>query len=258
MMKNDSFKYDFRAAAWVDIGRRRSSNQDEIIECPKSGFFAVSDGMGGLQDGGETSAFIKKILPDMIRNAASDIKKEHSPKKIAAVLQEQVRTLSDSIYDTGNRDGHYRFGATVSGVWLMGRYAVFVNLGDSRGYILRRYRRNVWQVTTDHNVAALLVAKGELTREEAQSHPSRNRLNRFVGMQSPALPDVFVEEVKPGDRILLCSDGLHGMIDDRKFARILRSSGNMTSVCRKLIDTANENGGHDNISVVYIRIRRKT
>ena len=256
MIKTSLFRYRFRDSAAVDIGRKRSSNQDAIIQCPGQGFYAVSDGMGGLSDGGETSSFIAKILPDMIAGVAAGLKKDSSPKRVSALLKEQIRMLSDSIYETGNSDGHYRFGATISGVWMIGKYAVFVNLGDSRGYILRRYRRNVWQVTTDHNVAALLVAKGELTREEARDHPSSSRLIRFMGMQVPALPDVFVEEVKPGDRILLCSDGLYGMVDDSRLARIMRSSVNMGNVCRKMIDTANENGGRDNISVVYIKVRK--
>jgi serine/threonine protein phosphatase PrpC len=162
--------------------------------------------------------------------------------------------LSDAIYSIGNEGHSATYGATLSGVWLTGRHAIFVNLGDSRGYLLPKYKKKIRQITTDHNVAALMVQHGEITKEEARCHPSSATLTRFAGMNAPATPDVFIREIQPGDKILLCSDGLHGMIDDAFFPSILRSSRNPDRVCKRLIDKANANGGRDNISVVYIKI----
>ena len=162
--------------------------------------------------------------------------------------------ISDTIYNAGNEGYRANYGATLSGVWLTGRHAIFVNLGDSRGYLLPRFKKKIRQITTDHNVAALMVEHGEITKEEARFHPASASLTRFAGMNIPATPDVFIREVRPGDRILLCSDGLHGMVDDARLPSILRSSGKPARVCRRLVEKANASGGRDNISVVYVKI----
>ncbi|MDR1602538.1 MAG: protein phosphatase 2C domain-containing protein [Tannerella sp.] len=251
------FKYTFQAAALVDIGQKRSSNQDEVITCPEQGFYAVSDGMGGLPNGGGgvTSDMIRQVLPLMVREAVSLLEGKPAPKRAAELLKQQVQTLSDNIYDTGNSERHTYFGATLSGVWLIGRHALFVNLGDSRGYLLPRFKKNIRQVTTDHNLAAILVELGKLSKEEARNHSSSSRLVQFAGMQAPAKPDVFICEVRPGDRLLLCSDGLYGMVDDGRLSRLMRSARRSPDrVCRNLVDEANACGGRDNISVVYLKI----
>lgn len=251
------FQYDFQAAALVDIGLKRSSNQDEVITCPEQGFYAVSDGMGGLPNngGGVTSGIIRQILPMMIEDITVEYKNEPTPENAARLLCEQVQVLSDNIYDTGNKEGLTHFGATLSGVWLVGNHAIFVSLGDSRGYILPRKKKHIQQVTADHNVAALLVEKGEITKVEAQNHPSSSQLFQFAGMPAPAQPFMSIVEINPGDRILLCSDGLHGMVDEERIAHLLCSARhNPEKVCRNLIDEANACGGRDNISAVYIKI----
>ena len=257
MSSSGLFKYGWRSAGLVDLGKRRSSNQDEIICCPEFGFFAVSDGMGGLTDGGKTSHMIKKVVPAMLEQAALELKAKFSPSFAAELLEDQIRLVSDSIFDTANKSGHIGFGATFAGAWLVDQYAVFVNLGDSRGYILPRYKSRVRQITRDHNVAAIMVDQGELTREEARNHPASSQLTRFVGMPSPAGPDTFIEKVAPGDRLLLCSDGLHGMIEDKDLPRLLRFSRSPMRICKRLIDQANAGGGFDNISAVFIKITRQ-
>jgi serine/threonine protein phosphatase PrpC len=131
---------------------------------------------------------------------------------------------------------------------------VFVNLGDSRGYLLDFYKRRIRQTTNDHNVAAELVANGEISREEARNHPASSALTRFVGMRNPALPETFIERVRSGDRILLCSDGLYGMVEDARLPRLLRSGKGPARVAGRLIDAANRAGGRDNIAAVYIKI----
>ena len=248
------FDLGFSAFALADIGVKRTSNQDEVIVCPEAGFYAVSDGMGGLANGGKTSQMIRQILPAMMDTALSDLLQDLSPEHAAGLLSVQISAISDTIYETGNKDNRFHFGATLSGVWLTGRHAVFVNLGDSRGYLLPRYKKKIRQITNDHSITALMIEQGEITKEEARHHPARSSITRFAGMTAPATPDVFIREVKPGDRILLCSDGLHGMVDDAALPSIMRSSKNPARVCERLVARANANGGKDNISVVFIRI----
>ena len=249
------FDYGFSAGALVDIGVERSSNQDEVIVCPEAGFYAVSDGMGGLLNGGETSQMIKQTLPNRMKAALKELSKDSSPEFAAELLKKQICVMSDTLYDTCNQGNWFNFGATLSGIWLIGRHAIFVNIGDSRGYLLPRYKKTIQQITNDHNVAALLVQQGEITKEEARFHPASSSLMRFVGMNKPAIPDVFIYEVHPGDRILLCSDGLYGMVSDSILPSIMRSTANPTRVCEQLVENANANGGKDNISVVYLKIK---
>ena len=105
------------------------------------------------------------------------------------------------------------------------------------------------------NVAALLIKNGEMTKEQAAKSNASSTLTCFVGMQAPALPDSFIVDVKPGDRILLCSDGLYGMVPEREIAMLMRSGKSPKRVCERLIASANQHGGRDNMSAVYIYIR---
>lgn len=253
-MRLEQFDYAFRAAGLVDIGRRRASNQDEVILCPELGFFAVSDGMGGLAGGKLAAEFVGKSMPELMQISATEYAKHHDLERAALAFRDTVRMVSDELYAAGNTHQRFTYGATFAGVWLLEGKAVFVCLGDSRGYLLSRYKKKPRQITEDQNIAGVLVKLGQLTPDEAKAHPGNSRLTAFVGMETPALPDVFTVDVRPGDRILLCSDGLYGMVEDRELARTLRSSRDPERVCRRLIDRANENGGRDNISAAYIRI----
>lgn len=248
------FDYDFRAATLVDIGKQRSSNQDEIMAYPELGFFAVSDGMGGLAGGRIASEFVGKAMPKLMEIGVSEFLEHGSVEKASVTFRETVRMLSDNLYEAGNTPGHFTYGATFVGVWLLRDKAVFVCLGDSRGYLLSKYKKTPCQITEDQNIAGILVNRGVLTKSEANNHPSSSVLTAFVGMPIPAEPQLYVVEIHPGDRILLCSDGLYSMVEETEIARIMRSSCSPEIVCQRLIDRANENGGLDNISAAYIKI----
>lgn len=255
MINTTLFKYNFRAKSAVDIGRVRETNQDETIVCPNLGFFAVSDGMGGLRDGGQTSYMIKKTLPGMIEQCAAELAEKKADATVAAhLLLDSVHMLSNNIYEVTNHGKKIGYGATLSGVWLVDEYAVFINLGDSRGYLLPRYEREIRQITEDHNVAQLLVEEGELTKQQARTHYTSCQLTRFVGMPIPAAAEYYIEKVHPGDRIVLCSDGLYGEVEDGTIKNIIRSSKSPSFVCHRLIKEANKMGGKDNISAIYIKI----
>ena len=249
-------EYELQFFGLVDMGKMRTSNQDEIILCPESGFFAVSDGMGGLRDGGKTSQMILDVLPSMMRQALKELAARKSPEFAEELLKNSAALLSDSIYEAGNEGHAIEYGATLCGAWLYGRQALIVNVGDSRAYRLEKRTGQLTQVSKDHNIAALLVESGDLTREEAKHHPTSSRVTRFMGMPRPALPDVFLIDVSPGDRLLLCSDGLHGMLEDEAIREILLKKHATQDACQTLIDAANEAGGKDNISAVIVEIRK--
>ena len=249
--KTPEFSCRFRCAGQKSIGRLRKSNQDEIILCPDMGIFAVSDGMGGLEEGARASVYVRESMPVMMRFPLNEVQ---APDEAGKAFAETIRMISDELFNTANTESHIGYGATCCGVWLYEDKAIFANLGDSRGYLLPKYKRTLKQITEDHNIAALMVKNGELSKSAAPNHPSSSQLTRFVGMKAPALPEYFICTVAPGDKILLCSDGLYSMARDNELTRILRSSESPRIVCRRLIREANENGGNDNISAVYIKI----
>lgn len=279
-MNSGLSKFEVNCGSLVDIGKTRTSNQDEVIVCPELGFFAVSDGMGGLKDGGKTSYMIKEVLPGMIEQAKrqleEQLEKQSNPasapqddesvmtltdeeflEAASKLLTNSVSVLSDSIYESGNEGHAIEYGATLCGVWLMQKHAIFVNIGDSRGYLLKRGAREITQITKDHNIAALLVESGDLTKEQAKHHHTSSRITRFMGMPHPAVADTFLIEIEPGDTLLFCSDGLHGMLEDEQLFAILSKEEDPQAACKALIDAANEAGGKDNISAVCVRIPGK-
>ena len=254
-MRTEYFDYQFRFAGQVDIGKSRKSNQDEILVNPELGFFGVSDGMGGLENGAAASAFVKKGLPLLLTKCSENWDKtQTTAEEAGSDLKDCTAALSDHLFTEGNTERFFSFGATLAGVLLFGDNAIFVGLGDSRGYVLRKHKRKPVQITRDMNLAGIMVQAGEMTKEEAGRSPLSSKLTAFVGMTAPATPEIYVTEVVPGDRILLCSDGLYSMVPEGTIARILRSSKSPERVCRRLVDKANENGGRDNISAVYIKI----
>lgn len=253
-MKNNTFDYSYRYAGLTDIGLRRDSNQDEVILCPEFNFFAVSDGMGGLEHGGETSAYVKEAIPQLLASYYSEELRSGDVKNAAESLLNCVQLLSDHLFLQANHPSYFQYGATLAGVFLHRDKAIFICLGDSRGYRLPKYKKNPVQITEDMNVAGILVRNGEMTKEEAAESEASSRLTAFVGMPSPATPEAHIVDVKPGDRLLLCSDGLYGMVPERDLARQMRSSRSPDKVCQRLIAGAIQNGGRDNISAVYIRI----
>ena len=253
-MHTELFDYEFNAAGALDIGKKRESNEDHVITCPGLGFFAVTDGLGGLAHGGKTSEIISEVMPEIAEGIAEEFDgMKAGPEQYGAALTDRVRQVSDNIFDTVNT-ASIDFGATLSCVWLIDEAAVYVNLGDSRGYLLPRYGRTLKQVTFDHNLAGELIMLGEFTKEEMRGHPASSRLTQFMGMPAPARPDLFIETVKPGDRILLCSDGLCGMLTDHEILGLIRAGRQPETTAGSLIESANRAGGYDNISVVCITV----
>jgi serine/threonine protein phosphatase PrpC len=255
IVKGGPFRFSFSAAGGLDVGRKRNTNQDKVIFCPDLFFFGISDGMGGMPKGGETAERVAEDLPGIIVKLGENTGgKELSLKALGEAFKSEIGSYSDTLFREYNAGAGYQGGATFCGVLLADSSAVFVNLGDSRAYVLKQGVPVPRQVTEDHNLAAEFIRQGVLTREQAKDHYSSSRLVQFMGMEEPAEPDCFIEALGPGDIILLCSDGLHGMLDDDRIGALLGSSGNPDTVCGNLIDAANRAGGWDNISAVYIRI----
>jgi protein phosphatase len=141
-------------------------------------------------------------------------------------------------------------GATVVMVLILGRRAYVAHMGDSRAYLFRRGR--LTPMTDDHSIVGILLRQGEISEAEAREHPARGRVSRYVGMEGEVYPDVRVEVLRKADRLLLCTDGLNGMISDAQIKRILTANRDPQQASQALVDAANRAGGEDNVTAVVV------
>ncbi|MGN1030737.1 MAG: protein phosphatase 2C domain-containing protein [Butyricicoccaceae bacterium] len=240
----------FQYHAQIDQGRMRPYNEDAAIALPQCGFFAVSDGMGGLPRGKDTSRYVVQCLNELIPQywaKLEEIPAEQRPEYAKRVMTGLIRGINEQIYKAGNDRGRAIFGATLAAAWFVEDQVIFANVGDSRGYQLldgKLERRS-----EDHNVAAILVEIGQLTVEQAKDHPTSCQLTQFMGSAPEELfPAVNLFDAPAGSGVLLCSDGLYGMLEEEQLTQL--AQGDPAECCAQLIDAANQAGGRDNISAV--------
>jgi serine/threonine protein phosphatase PrpC len=144
-------------------------------------------------------------------------------------------------------------GCTLTGSMIVGEHAYIFNVGDSRTYILRDGK--LYQLTNDHSLVGQLVAGGLITPEDVYTHPQRSQIYRNIGDKLNVQIDVFKQQIHPGDILLSCSDGLWEMIRDPQITEILNAAPDPQTACTQLIETANANGGEDNVSAVVVFVR---
>ncbi len=234
-----------RSGSATDVGRVRSANQDLSLEMPN--LFAVADGMGG-HAGGEVAA---QIAVDSLRNAFS-----LAPSTDG--LQEAFSQANRAIWQQSEVQTDLRgMGTTLTAVALVvgddGRDVLaLANVGDSRAYVYSGGR--VTQVTADHSLAEEKVRQGELTEAEAAVHPHRHILTRALGVSSDVRADLWELHVRSGDRILLCSDGLTNEVGISTLGEVLGAIADPSEAARVLVNSANDHGGSDNITVVVVDV----
>jgi protein phosphatase len=141
-------------------------------------------------------------------------------------------------------------GATLVMTLIRENCCFVANMGDSRAYLFRQGKLR--QLSEDHSVVGILLRTGEIGQEEADRHPARGQLTRYIGMLDEVNPYQCNVTLKPGDRLLLCSDGLTGLVDDAAIARVLRDNKEPQATCKALVAAANSAGGHDNVTVVIV------
>jgi serine/threonine protein phosphatase PrpC len=231
--------------AGSDVGLARSGNEDSYF-CGRT-VFAVADGLGGHQGGEVASAAAMEPM------AALDGRDFAEPREAAEALAGAIREGNAAILDRAAGDpALWGMGTTVTAAALAGeRFLQLAHVGDSRAYLFRA--GTLEQLTSDHTVVAELVRRGRLTPEVAAIHPERSILTRAVGLDPSVLVDIpDALELRPGDHVLLCSDGLTEAVSDDRIAELLAGDG--IDTCKALIDAANAAGGPDNITVVLVRV----
>lgn len=233
-----------RSGSASDVGRVRTVNEDLALE--SLSLFAVADGMGG-HVGGEIAA----------RTAIDTLQAEFARKPSAEGLAGAIHEANRAVWERGRADADLRgMGTTMTAAALVstddGDRLVLANVGDSRAY--RLHAGELVQLTTDHSVAEELVARGELTEEEAAVHPHRHILTRALGVQSDVAVDVWQIVPEEGDRFLLCSDGLTNEVPAEGITEVLSETRDPQEVAEVLVRMANQAGGNDNATVVVLDV----
>ena len=241
----------FRWAAKTDKGRVRDENQDTFLAEPESGLFLVADGMGGHRGGALAAKIVAEDLPVMIENRLTSLK-SHSPRAIRALFKksivEQSRQLQlEATSETGFKD----MGTTLVVALLTKGRAYIANLGDSRIYRFRNKR--LTQLTKDHSVVSELLDKGKIKPEEAENHEAQGQITHYVGMEEKVAPYIRSFALNKDDRLLLCTDGLTGMVPNADIATALKTYTDVGDACTALVKAANAAGGYDNITVMVIQ-----
>ncbi len=239
-------------AGLSDMGRIRKANEDRWFADPHLGLYLVADGIGGAAAGGLASQIVAEVLPRLLGNRLQS--SPHTPcadvaEQVSAALIELSERLREESRHAAGLKG---MGSTVVLALLRGSQAVVAHMGDSRAYLLHAGR--LGQLTKDHTIAQLLVDHGKLAAAEAARHPAHGQLTRYVGMSMEALPETEHLTLAPGDRLLLCSDGLTGMLSDEQILEILARQPAPEEACRELIDAANQVGGRDNITTLIVAV----
>lgn len=235
-----------------DMGRIRELNEDSfgIFNSEEAcGCFAVlADGMGGHNAGEVASAMAVDLVSAELEKTVC----EQDKKDIVYNLISAVDYANQKIFDLSAKDlSKSGMGSTLTVAYFSGSELYFANIGDSRAYVI--CGNEIKQITVDHSLVWEMVEKGMITPEEAKHHPEKNIITRALGTERSVDADVFEYSVKSGDIVLLCSDGLVDMLEDKEIFETVRSSENIEEAAKNLVKKANENGGSDNITVVALK-----
>jgi protein phosphatase len=207
--------------------------------------------MGGHNAGAEASAFVVTNLPELVRERLPT--PGTSIDEVASHFASAVTDLSSLLrQEADSKPSLSGMGATLVTVLVFDDHLLTAHLGDSRAYRLRDGRLTL--LTNDHSVAAMLLREGQISALEARFHPGKSMLARYVGMDGLVEPDTSIFPTEPGDRFLLCSDGLWGQMEDEDILSLLLAHPAPEPCCKELVSLALTNGGHDNITAVVVNL----
>lgn len=221
----------------TDIGRVRERNEDSVLVDPP--LFAVADGMGGHRGG------------DVASQVALETMEQLEGERTGSLV-DHVRSANRAVWERSLGDERLSgMGTTLTAVRVDGDSIDLAHVGDSRAYLLRN--DSLRQLTDDHTLVARMVRSGEITEAEAEVHPHKNVMTRALGTEEEVEVDGESIRLEDGDRLLLCSDGLTGMVTEDQIQAILEASPSPQNAAERLVRAANRAGGVDNISVVVLR-----
>lgn len=224
----------------TEIGNVREHNEDSLTVLPP--LFAVADGMGGHEAGEVASEITINTLNDLAPRSADS---EALARAVVAANLNVIKAPSQGV----GREG---MGTTLTAAILEKERLVIAQVGDSRAYLL--HNGSLQQLTRDHSLMADMIEAGQLTEAEARVHPNRSVITRAIGSDPHMQPDLYELNVETGDRLLLCSDGICGMIEDHEIASIMRQAPSAQSCADQLVEAALAAGGFDNATAVVVDV----
>ena len=236
----------------TDIGLERSMNQDSLLVSDNNdnglNLFILADGMGGYKGGEIASKVAITAVNKFITEKFDFIPKDK--ESILQLLEEAIEFANTAIFEESELDEELQDMGTTLEVVMIYRNKIYIgHIGDSRIYRFRK--NNLKRITTDHSYVEKLIQDGEITREESYSHPKKNLLIRALGTDKEVEPDLIYTVLNKDDMLLICSDGLTNMIREERIFEIVKES-NPEDVTEILINEANNAGGLDNITVIFI------
>lgn len=237
-----------KTASRSDVGKKRQLNQDVVYssELPVGNLpnlFIIADGMGGHKAGDYASRYaVDTIEKETLESL------EENPE---IILQKAISKANKDIRELSHQNPDMEgMGTTIVAATIYGKYMKVANVGDSRLYIING--KKIKQITRDHSLVEEMVRIGELDRISARNHPNKNIITRAVGVTASVVADFFDVELKDGDVILMCSDGLSNMLEDEEIRMIACAQRDIIEKAEALVRAANNNGGKDNISLIII------
>lgn len=248
----------------TDVGQERSLNEDSLLALDLTpvfrsvsapvGLFIVADGMGGHEAGDVASELtVRTVTESAVKEVLASAAAGDPLPDVKEWLTAATQAANRAVYEQRQAAGT-DMGTTLVMALLLGDTATIANVGDSRAYLLKQ--ESIVQITTDHSLVERLIATEQITREEAEDHPQKNVIYRVIGDKPRLEIDLFKQRLDPGEALLLCSDGLSGMVSDETIWQTWRTSTFPQEACDRLVEAANLAGGEDNISVVLVQVSR--
>jgi protein phosphatase len=242
----------FEVTGRTDIGRVRRSNQDAFGVVEALSLAVVCDGMGGVAGGEVASSVALESFVDVARQEL-EASRSSDQERTRRALCRAVAAANRAVRARASYDTRFRgMGTTLVGARLDGNELTVVNVGDSRAYMVRA--GDARQMTRDHSYVAEQMRLGRMTEREAERSPMQSAITRAIGIEEDVTPDFFTEKMEAGDTVLLCSDGLIRHVKDAEIGKMVGDADlSCADICERLIATANERGGTDNVTCVVMR-----
>lgn len=243
-----------KAYGITDKGAVRKENQDsfrfELREREDMLCAVLCDGMGGAQAGSVASGMAVEAF---MLHAETAFSPELSWADIRSILREAVDYANVKVYDRSFTDfSCMGMGCTLVGMIMKGERCLIVNVGDSRAYLLSE--GEIRQISRDHSLVEELIAKGEISRDEARTHPQKNIITRAIGVEAAVKCDIFDFSPEKDARLILCSDGLSNVVTDREILQLSTAHRDISSAAESMLDLALRRGAPDNVTVFIAQI----
>ena len=237
----------------TDPGCVRTQNQDafqmEVLD-RNTLLCVICDGMGGAKSGNVASTLAVDVFTQEVKNSWSP---DLDPEALDQMLQGAIKLTNFTVFDQAQQFEEFTgMGTTLVAALIHGKTATIVNVGDSRAYCVDK--EGIRQMTVDHSLVQMMIARGELTPEKAKNYPGKNYITRAIGTETTVTGDIYRRRLERGDCLLLCTDGLSNLMDDQEILFEVAHGLDKEQCCQRLLDIAKKRGAPDNVTSILVVI----